>query len=87
MRHPPSPDEIERQRQQAMSTLQVSWKTRGDRDAVFERLVYGFHPYGLPQKRPPRRSPRSADDLLAFHQRNFGPETTRFWPSWARCHY
>ena len=44
-----APEEIDRQKQQAVSSLQVS---ANDPDylasAVFDRLVYGFHPYGLP---------------------------------------
>src|SRR5262245_36019033 len=50
-RHPAfSPNEIDRQRQQILSGLQVSAE---DPDyiatAVFDRLVFGFHPYGMPQ--------------------------------------
>lgn len=68
-------DEIERQRQQALSTLKVSLE---DPDviasAVFDRLVYGFHPYGLPQHGTPATlASITRDDLLAFHQRNFVP--------------
>ena len=44
-----APEEIDRQKQQALSSLQVS---QNDPDYVasvlFDRLVYGFHPYGLP---------------------------------------
>ena len=44
-----APEEIDRQKQQAVSSLQVS---ANDPDyvasSVFDRLVYGFHPYGLP---------------------------------------
>jgi zinc protease len=54
-RHPAfSPQEIDRQRQQVLSGLQVSLE---DPDfvanAVFDRLVYGFHPYGMPQTGTP----------------------------------
>jgi len=76
MRHPAfAPDEIERQRQQAMSTLQVSLENpEVIATAVFERLVYGFHPYGLPQNGTPETlASITRDDLLAFHQRNFVP--------------
>ena len=45
-------EEIERQKQQTMSSLQVSAE---DPDYIagtlFDRLVYGFHPYGLPEQR------------------------------------
>ena len=67
--------EIERQKQQAISTLQVS---RGDPDylasVVFDRLVYGFHPYGLPNSGTPETlGAITRADLQAYHQRNFVP--------------
>jgi len=40
-------EEIERQRQQALSGLRVNFQDpEFVADAVFDRLVYGFHPYG-----------------------------------------
>ena len=67
--------EIERQRQQALSSLQVSFE---DPDfvanAVFDRLVYGFHPYGsLQSGTPATLSAISREDLIAFHQQYFVP--------------
>jgi zinc protease len=68
-------DEIDRQKQQAISSLQVS---SGDPDYIanvlFDRLVYGFHPYGL----PPGGTPESLAaitraDLQAFHRQYFVP--------------
>ena len=55
-RHPAfAPEEIERQRQQMLSGLKVSYDDPEYlADVVFDRLVYGFHPYGMP--RPARRS-------------------------------
>ena len=42
-------NEIERQRQQMLSGLQVSLQDpEYVANSVFDRLVYGFHPYGLP---------------------------------------
>jgi len=73
-RHPAfAPQEIDRQRQQILSSLQVSVE---DPDyvanAVFDRLVYGFHPYGLPQTGTPQTiSGITRDDVVAFHRRNF----------------
>ena len=73
-RHPAfAPPEIDRQRQQMLSGLQVSLE---DPDyvanAVFDRLVYGFHPYGLPQTGTPESiSGITRDDLVAFHQKYF----------------
>jgi zinc protease len=67
-------DEIDRQRQQILSALQVS---REDPDyvaaLVFSRLVYGFHPYGRPDTGTEASLQSiSREDLLAFHKRWFG---------------
>ncbi len=67
--------EIDRQRQQILSGLSVSLE---DPDyvanAVFDRLVYGFHPYGLPQTGTPETiKATTRDDLVAFHQKYFAP--------------
>jgi zinc protease len=75
-RHPAfAPEEIARQRQQLVSSLQVSLE---DPDfianAVFDRLVYGFHPYGLPQSgTPDTLASIMRNDLVAFHQKYFVP--------------
>lgn len=70
-----SPDEIDRQKEQAVSSLQVS---ADDPDYVasvlFGRLVYGFHPYGLPGSGTAETlSGITRDDLVAFHRRHFVP--------------
>ena len=76
VRHPSFADaEIARQRQQLLSSLQVSFD---DPDfianAVFDRLVYGFHPYGLPQSGTPETlASITRGDLVAFHQKYFVP--------------
>jgi zinc protease len=75
-RHPAfSVEEIERQRQQALSSLQVSFEDpEFIANAVFDRLVYGFHPYGTLQSGTPATlSTISRQDLLNFHQQNFVP--------------
>ena len=69
-----APQEIERQRQQMMSAMKVSYE---DPDyiagSVFDRLVYGFHPYGKPDAGTPASvTSLSRDDLTAFHKRWFG---------------
>ena len=75
-RHPAfATEELARQRQQLVSSLQVSFD---DPDfianAVFDRLVYGFHPYGLPQSGTPETlATIGRDDLVAFHQKYFVP--------------
>ena len=74
-RHPAfAPEEIDRQRQQILSGLKVSYD---DPDylagVVFDRLVYGFHPYGKPDSGTPESiAAITRDDLLAFHKRWFG---------------
>ena len=42
---------------------------------MFDRLVYGFHPYGLPQSGTIEIARRriTRDDLRAFHERYFAP--------------
>jgi len=70
-----APAEIERQRQQTLSGLKVSvedpeWVA----NSVFDRLVYGFHPYGLPESGTPETvASLTRDDLVAFHQKYFVP--------------
>lgn len=74
-RHPAfAPEEIDRQRQQILSGLKVSYD---DPDylagVVFDRLVFGFHPYGKPDSGTPESiAAVTRDDLLAFHKRWFG---------------
>jgi len=70
-----APEEIERQKQQMVSSLQVNGE---DPDYVasvlFDRLVYGFHPYGLPNAGTPETlSKITREDLQAFHARYFVP--------------
>ena len=75
-RHPAfSQAEIERQRQQLLSSLQVSFEDPGFiANAVFDRLVYGFHPYGLLQTGTPETlASIKREDLVAFHQKYFAP--------------
>ena len=67
--------ELERQRQQALSNLQVNYE---DPDyianSIFDRLVYGFHPYGMPVSGTPDSIRRiSREDIREFHRRYFAP--------------
>lgn len=69
-----APEEIERQKQQMLSGLKVSYE---DPDyiaaVVFDRLVYGFHPYGRPDSGTTESiAGISRDDLVAFHKTWFG---------------
>lgn len=68
-------EEIERQRQQMVSAMKVSYE---DPDfiagVVFDRLVYGFHPYGKPDSGTPESlSAITRADLQEFHKRWFAP--------------
>ncbi|HEX9368379.1 MAG TPA: pitrilysin family protein, partial [Vicinamibacterales bacterium] len=67
-------EEIERQRQQSLSGMQVSYDDPEFlANVVFDRLVYGFHPYGRPQMGTPEGvAALTRDDLLAFHKKWFG---------------
>jgi zinc protease len=69
-----APEEIERQRQQMLSALKVSYEDPEYlAGAVFERLVYGFNPYGKPDAGTPASiAAITRDDLVAFHKRWFG---------------
>src|SRR4051812_1924001 len=75
VRHPAfAPEEIERQRQQMISGLKVSYD---DPDylagVVFDRLVYGAHPYGRPDTGTAASiASISRHDLLAFHKAWYG---------------
>lgn len=67
--------EIDRQQQQLLSGMQVSYD---DPDyvsgVVFGRLVYGAHPYGLPTSGAPTSVRQiGRDDLLDFHKRYYLP--------------
>jgi zinc protease len=70
-----TPAEIERQRQQMLSGLQVSLEDpEYIANSVFDRLVYGFHPYGMPTNGTPESlASLTRDDLVAFHKRYFAP--------------
>jgi zinc protease len=67
--------EIDRQRQQALSSLKVAAE---DPDAVagmvIDRLIYGFHPYGLPGSGTQASlSSLTRDDFISFHRRFYVP--------------
>jgi zinc protease len=76
MRRPAfSPEEIERQREQALSSLRVSAEDPAYvASMLFDRLVYGFHPYGRPGSGTTQSLQRiTQDDLRAFHRQYFVP--------------
>jgi zinc protease len=68
-------EELDRQRQQALSGMKVS---REDPEAVanqvIDRLVYGFHPYGLPGSGTVESlSSITRQDLVDFHRQHYLP--------------
>ncbi|MFA5907849.1 MAG: pitrilysin family protein [Vicinamibacterales bacterium] len=68
-------DEIERQRQQALSALKVS---TDDPEAVagqvIDRLIYGFHPYGMPGAGTTSSlAALTRADFVDFHKKYFVP--------------
>lgn len=67
--------EIERQRQQVLSSIQVSYDDPAYiATVVFNRLVYGFHPYGMPQNGTPESIRAiTRDDLVSFHRTFYLP--------------
>ena len=70
-----APAEIERQRNQVLSGLRVSYDDPAYiASVVFNRLVYGFHPYGMPQGGTPRSIRTiTRGDLVAFHRTHYLP--------------
>jgi zinc protease len=70
-----APEEIDRQRQQMLSMLRVSLEDpEYIADAVADRLVYGFNPYGMPDSGTPETMAAiTRNDLLAFHDKFFAP--------------
>ena len=70
-----APGEIERQKEQMTSSLRVNAEDpEYVANVVFQRLVYGFHPYGLPGSGTPETIGRiTRDDLREFHRRYFVP--------------
>lgn len=73
-----SGEELERQRKQTVSALQVSYQ---DPDyvanMVFDRLVYGANPYGYPGNGTAESVQQiTRDDLVAFHRIYFAPNNS-----------
>ena len=76
VQHPAfAPEEIDRQRQQSLSFLKVSLDDPEYlANAVFDRLVYGFNGYGMPDSgTPATMAGITRNDPTAFHQKYFGP--------------
>jgi zinc protease len=76
VQHPAfAPAEISRQLQNATSGMQVSYDDpEYIAGAVFNRVVYGTHPYGRPGSGTPESLPHvTRDALVAFHKTWFVP--------------
>jgi zinc protease len=67
--------ELDRQRRLIVSGLQVNYQNPEYVAAVvFDRLVYGQHPYGLPRAGTPASLQRlTRDDLVEYHRRHYAP--------------
>ena len=67
--------EIDRQRQQLLSEMQVSYDDPAYVSGmVFGRLVYGSHPYGMPHNGTPQSLMQiSRSDLIEFHRKHYLP--------------
>lgn len=70
-----APEEIERQRQQALSALKVSAEDPEQiAGQVIDRLIYGFHPYGMPGNGTAESlAALTREDFVDFHRKYFVP--------------
>ena len=68
-------EEIERQRQQAVSGMKVALEDPDNvAGQVIDRLVYGFHPYGLPGAGTPATlTSLTRQDFIDFHKQYYVP--------------
>jgi zinc protease len=70
-------EEIERRRQQLLSNFEVEYADANYlAGAVFSRLVYGEHPYGLPEEGTPASARRiTREDLVRFRDERYVPNS------------
>jgi zinc protease len=70
-----APEEIERQRQQALSALKVAAEDpESIADRVIDRLIYGFHPYGMPGAGTSESlASLTRADFVDFHKKYYVP--------------
>ncbi|MBA2354216.1 MAG: insulinase family protein [Acidobacteria bacterium] len=68
-------EELDRVREQALSAISVNMQDPDYvADRAINRLVYGFHPYGLPGNGTPQSlAAITRDDLVSFHKTWFAP--------------
>ncbi len=69
------PDQIERLRAQWLTSLALREQNTSEMaDLTFDRLAYDGHPYARPEDGTPDTiRALSREDLVAFHQRHYGP--------------
>jgi len=70
-----APDELDRQRQRVLSSLQVQYADPNYlATLVFARVLYGNSAYGLPEAGTPRSVQEfRRDDFVKFHDANYAP--------------
>lgn len=70
-----APEEIDRQRQQALSGMKVALEDPDNvAGQVIDRLIYGFHPYGLPGNgTPDTLASLTRQDFVDFHKQYYVP--------------
>jgi zinc protease len=70
-----APDELDRQRQRVLSSLQVQYADPNYlATLVFARVLYGNSAYGLPEAGTPRSVQEfRRDDFVKFHDGNYAP--------------
>lgn len=70
-------EEVERWRKQTLNSLRIQAQSPDYlAQAVFDRAVYGDHPYGLPPTGTPESvSALQRDDFVRFHQTHYLPNT------------
>ncbi len=70
-----SQDELDRQKQQALSGLRVDYSDPSYlASAAFDRTVFGNSPYGMPSDGTPESVAKlTRDDLVKFHDSNYAP--------------
>ncbi len=69
------PDEMEKLRAQWLTSLALRAQNTAEMaELAFDRLVYGEHPYARPEEGYPETiQALTRDDVLAFHQKHYGP--------------
>ena len=69
------PDQVERLRAQILAYLGIRAQDTGENAALeFDKALFAGHPYARPEEGYPETvAPIQRDDLVAFHQKHYGP--------------